>query len=118
MDKLQDLRSEIVLELQKAGIKIEVHHHEVGTAGQTEIDMRFGTLVKMADSVLKYKYIVKNVCYRNGYTATFMPKPLFGDNGSGMHTHQSLWNDDEPLFYDPTATRCCRKCAATTSAVC
>jgi len=100
MDKLQDLRSEIVLEMQKAGIKIEVHHHEVGTAGQTEIDMRFGTLVKMADSVLKYKYIVKNVCYRNGYTATFMPKPLFGDNGSGMHTHQSLWNGDEPLFYD------------------
>ncbi len=100
MDKLQDLRSEIVLELEKAGIKIEVHHHEVGTAGQTEIDMRFGTLVKMADQVLKYKYIVKNVCYRNGYTATFMPKPLFGDNGSGMHTHQSLWNGDEPLFYD------------------
>jgi glutamine synthetase len=100
MDKLQDLRSEIVLELQKAGVKIEVHHHEVGTAGQTEIDMRFGTLVKMADQVLKYKYIVKNVCYRNGYTATFMPKPLFGDNGSGMHTHQSLWNDDTPLFYD------------------
>src|SRR6478609_3507758 len=62
--------------------------------------MRFGTLVKMADQVLKYKYIVKNVCYRNGYTATFMPKPLFGDNGSGMHTHQSLWNGDEPLFYD------------------
>jgi len=100
MDKLQDLRSEIVLEMQKAGIKIEVHHHEVGTAGQTEIDMRFGTLVRMADQVLKYKYIVKNVCYRNGYTATFMPKPLFGDNGSGMHTHQSLWNGDEPLFYD------------------
>ena len=86
--------------MQKAGIKIEVHHHEVGTAGQTEIDMRFGTLVKMADQVLMYKYIVKNVCYRNGYTATFMPKPLFGDNGSGMHTHQSLWNGDTPLFYD------------------
>ncbi|MBV9356002.1 MAG: type I glutamate--ammonia ligase [Chloroflexi bacterium] len=100
MDKLQDLRSEIVLELEKAGVKIEVHHHEVGTAGQTEIDMRFNTLVHMADQVLKYKYIVKNVCYRNGYTATFMPKPLFGDNGSGMHTHQSLWNGDEPLFYD------------------
>jgi len=62
--------------------------------------MRFGTLVNMADQVLKYKYIAKNVCYRNGYTATFMPKPLFGDNGSGMHTHQSLWNGDEPLFYD------------------
>src|ERR687887_2040835 len=100
MDKLQDLRSEMVLKMQKAGVKIEVHHHEVGTAGQTEIDMRFGTLVRMADQVLKYKYIVKNVCYRNGYTATFMPKPLFGDNGSGMHTHQSLWNGDTPLFYD------------------
>jgi glutamine synthetase len=100
MDKLQDLRSQIVLELQKAGVKVEVHHHEVGTAGQTEIDMRFQTLVKMADQVMKYKYIVKNVCYRNGYTATFMPKPLFGDNGSGMHTHQSLWNDETPLFYD------------------
>jgi glutamine synthetase len=100
MDKLQDLRSEIVLELQKAGVKVEVHHHEVGTAGQTEIDMRFQTLVKMADQVLKYKYIVKNVCNRNGYTATFMPKPLFGDNGSGMHTHQSLWNDEQPLFFD------------------
>jgi glutamine synthetase len=100
MDKLQDLRSEIVLELQKAGVKVEVHHHEVGTAGQTEIDMVFGTLVKMADQVLKYKYIVKNVCYKHGYTATFMPKPLFGDNGSGMHTHQSLWDGDTPLFYD------------------
>jgi glutamine synthetase len=100
MDKLQDLRSEIVLEMQKAGMKVEVHHHEVGTAGQTEIDMLFTTLVKMADQVMKYKYIVKNVCYRNGYTATFMPKPLFGDNGSGMHTHQSLWKDDQPLFYD------------------
>jgi glutamine synthetase len=100
MDKLQDLRSEIVLELQKAGVKVEIHHHEVGTAGQTEIDMRFTTLVKMADQVMKYKYIVKNVCNRNGYTATFMPKPLFGDNGSGMHTHQSLWNEETPLFYD------------------
>ena len=79
---------------------IEVHHHEVGTAGQTEIDMRFDTLVTMADKVMMYKHIVKNVCYQNGYTATFMPKPLFGDNGSGMHTHQSLWKDGVPLFYD------------------
>ncbi len=100
-DKLQDLRTEIVLELMRAGIEVEVHHHEVGTAGQAEIDMRFKTLTRMADQVMMYKYIVKNVCYRNGYTATFMPKPLFGDNGSGMHTHQSLWKDDEPLFYDP-----------------
>jgi glutamine synthetase len=100
-DKLQDLRSEIVLALEAAGVKVEVHHHEVGTAGQTEIDMRFDTLVNMADKVMKYKYIVKNVCARNGFVANFMPKPLFGDNGSGMHTHQSLWKEDQPLFYDP-----------------
>jgi glutamine synthetase len=100
VDKLQDLRSRIVLALQEAGIPVEVHHHEVGTAGQTEIDMRFDTLVAMADKVLQYKAIVKSVCYRHGYTATFMPKPLFGDNGSGMHTHQSLWRDGTPLFYD------------------
>jgi glutamine synthetase len=99
-DKLQDLRSEIVLAMEEAGIEIEVQHHEVGTAGQTEIDMRFNTLTRMADQVLLYKYIAKNVCYKRGYVATFMPKPLFGDNGSGMHTHQSLWNDDTPLFYD------------------
>jgi glutamine synthetase len=100
VDKQQDLRSKIVLALIESGIPIEVHHHEVGTAGQAEIDMRFDTLVTMADKVLQYKSIVKNVCYRNGYTATFMPKPLFGDNGSGMHTHQSLWKDGVPLFYD------------------
>jgi len=100
VDKQQDLRSRIVLDLIAAGIDIEVHHHEVGTAGQAEIDMRFDTMVTMADKVLKYKYIVRNVCYREGYTATFMPKPLFGDNGSGMHTHQSLWKDGTPLFYD------------------
>ncbi len=99
-DKLQDLRSEMMLELIAAGVDIEVHHHEVGTAGQAEIDMRFDTLTTMADKVMKYKYIVRNVAYRNGYTATFMPKPLFGDNGSGMHTHQSLWNGDTNLFYD------------------
>lgn len=100
IDKLQDLRSKIVLALIDAGVQIEVHHHEVGTAGQTEIDMRFDSLVNMADKVQIYKHIVKNVCYENGYTATFMPKPLFGDNGSGMHTHQSLWKDGVPLFYD------------------
>jgi glutamine synthetase len=100
VDKLQDLRSRITLALIESGVDIEVHHHEVGTAGQTEIDMRFDTLTTMADKVLTYKYIVKNVCYQNGYTATFMPKPLFGDNGSGMHTHQSLWKDGVPLFYD------------------
>ncbi len=100
VDKLQDLRSRITLALIESGVDIEVHHHEVGTAGQTEIDMRFDTLTTMADKLLTYKYIVKNVCYRHGYTATFMPKPLFGDNGSGMHVHQSLWKDGMPLFYD------------------
>ncbi|HET7079923.1 MAG TPA: type I glutamate--ammonia ligase [Chloroflexia bacterium] len=99
-DKLQDLRSEIVLALQDAGIRVEVQHHEVGTAGQAEIDMRFDTLVNMADKVMKYKYIVKNVCAQAGYVASFMPKPLFGDNGSGMHVHQSLWNLEQPLFAD------------------
>jgi glutamine synthetase len=99
-DKLQDLRSEIVLALQAAGVRVEVQHHEVGTAGQAEIDMRYDTLVNMADKVMKYKYIVKNVCAKNGYVATFMPKPLFGDNGSGMHVHQSLWMQEKPLFAD------------------
>ncbi len=99
IDRLQDLRSKIMLALEAAGIDVEVHHHEVGTAGQTEIDMRFGTLVRMADQVMMYKYIVKNVCDQHGYTATFMPKPLFGDNGSGMHVHQSLWKGDQNLFF-------------------
>ncbi len=100
MDKLQDLRSQIVLKLIEAGVEVEVHHHEVGTAGQAEIDMKYKTLVKMADQVMIYKYVVKNVSAQNGFVATFMPKPLFQDNGSGMHTHQSLWKDGEPLFYD------------------
>ncbi len=100
VDKLQDLRSRIMLALIAAGVDVEVHHHEVGTAGQTEIDMRFDTLTRMADQVMIYKYIVKNVCAANGYTATFMPKPMFGDNGSGMHVHMSLWNATENLFYD------------------
>jgi glutamine synthetase len=100
MDKLQDLRSRMVLKLIECGIDIEAQHHEVGTAGQCEIDMRFGTLVNTADRVMTYKYILHNVGYENGYAVTFMPKPLFGDNGSGMHTHQSLWKDGKPLFYD------------------
>jgi len=100
MDKLQDLRSRIILAMIEAGVDIEVHHHEVGTAGQAEIDMRFDTLTNMADKVLIYKYIVKNVSWQHGYTATFMPKPLFQDNGSGMHTHQSLWKDGTNIFYD------------------
>ncbi len=102
MDQYQDLRSEMVLTMQKAGIQIEVQHHEVGTAGQAEIDMRFDTLLRMADKVMLYKYIVKNVAWRHGKTATFMPKPLFMDNGSGMHTHQSLWRNGENLFWDET----------------
>jgi len=100
-DSLQDLRSKIILAMIKAGIGIEVHHHEVATAGQCEIDMRFNTLVKMADNCLMYKYIVKNIARKNNMVATFMPKPLFGDNGSGMHTHQSLWKDDKNIFFDP-----------------
>lgn len=97
-DTTQDLRSEMVRTLLEAGIPIEVHHHEVATAGQAEIDMRFGPLVNMADNVQLYKYIVKNVARAYGKTVTFMPKPLFEDNGSGMHTHQSLWKDGQPLF--------------------
>jgi glutamine synthetase len=99
-DRLQDVRSKIMLALVSAGIPVEVQHHEVATAGQAEIDFRFGTLVQTADRLLAYKYIVKNVCHNLGLTATFMPKPLFGDNGSGMHVHQSLWKDSSPLFYN------------------
>jgi glutamine synthetase len=99
-DTQQDVRSRIVLALEAAGVPIEVHHHEVATAGQAEIDMRFDTMLKMADNVMVYKYLVKNVARQNGLTATFMPKPLFGDNGSGMHVHQSLWEGSTNVFYD------------------
>jgi glutamine synthetase len=99
-DSLQDLRSEIVLKLIETGIPIEVHHHEVATGGQGEIDMKFDTLVRMADKCMMYKYIVKNVAKKHNMVVTFMPKPLFGDNGSGMHTHQSLWKDDKNIFFD------------------
>ena len=99
-DTLQDIRSEIVLTMIEAGIEVEAHHHEVATGGQCEVDMRFATLTAMADNLMKYKYIVKNVARKHGKTATFMPKPLFEDNGSGMHTHQSLWKGDVNLFYD------------------
>jgi glutamine synthetase len=100
MDHFTDLRSEMVVELEKAGIEIELQHHEVGTAGQAEIDVKFDTLLRMSDKLMLFKYIIKNVAHKYGKTVTFMPKPIFGDNGSGMHTHQSLWNGDEPLFYD------------------
>ena len=97
-DHYQDLRSEMVVAMQNAGLMVECHHHEVATAGQTEIDLRFDSLVKSADSMLLFKYIVKNVANQYGKTVTFMPKPIYGDNGSGMHTHQSLWKDGKPLF--------------------
>jgi len=100
MDHFQDLRSEMVRTMEKMGMQIEVHHHEVATAGQTEIDMRYNTLTRMADQVLMYKYAIKNVARKNGKTVTVMPKPLFMDNGSGMHTHQSLWKGGKNLFYD------------------
>jgi glutamine synthetase len=99
MDHFQDIRSEMIIELEKLGVEIEIHHHEVGTAGQAEIDMRFDTLLRMADKLMLYKYVVKNVARRHGKTATFMPKPVFQDNGSGMHCHQSLWKDGDPLFF-------------------
>ncbi len=97
-DSQQDIRGEMVREMEKVGIRIEKHHHEVATAGQAEIDMRFLPLVKMGDALMWYKYIVKNVARKWGKTATFMPKPIFGDNGTGMHTHQSIWKGEKPLF--------------------
>jgi glutamine synthetase len=97
-DTLQDLRTEMVLTMEAAGIDVEAQHHEVAAGGQCEIDMRFDSLLRMADKVMMYKYIVKNVARRAGKTVTFMPKPVFGDNGSGMHVHMSLWKDERPLF--------------------
>src|SRR6059058_2362277 len=97
-DTQQDIRTEMVLTMEKLGVKIERQHHEVATAGQAEIDYRFDTLVRSADAMMVYRYVVKNVAKKHGKTATFMPKPLFGDNGSGMHTHQSLWKKGKPLF--------------------
>lgn len=97
-DTYSDMRGEMVREMRKVGIVVEAHHHEVGTAGQSEIDMRYSPLLRMADQFAWYKYIVRNVAKRHGKTATFMPKPIFNDNGSGMHTHLSLWKEGEPLF--------------------
>ncbi|MBP0454799.1 MULTISPECIES: type I glutamate--ammonia ligase [unclassified Kitasatospora] len=100
VDHFADLRAEMSLELAAAGLEVERQHHEVGTAGQAEINYKFNTLLHAADDLMLFKYIIKNVAWRNGKTATFMPKPIFGDNGSGMHVHQSLWTEGSPLFYD------------------
>ncbi|MER8104814.1 type I glutamate--ammonia ligase [Kitasatospora sp. NPDC059811] len=100
VDHFADLRAEMSLELAKSGLEVERQHHEVGTAGQAEINYKFNTLLHAADDLMLFKYIIKNVAWRNGKTATFMPKPIFGDNGSGMHVHQSLWTEGSPLFYD------------------
>ncbi len=99
-DTLQDVRSEIILTLRRVGVPVEVHHHEVATAGQCEIDMRYASLTKMADNVMWYKYVVKNTARKYNKVATFMPKPIFKDNGSGMHVHQSIWKTGKNLFYD------------------
>ncbi|QSJ18166.1 type I glutamate--ammonia ligase [Nostoc sp. UHCC 0702] len=97
-DSLQDIRTEMLLTMARLGVPIEKHHHEVATGGQCELGFRFGKLIEAADWLLIYKYVIKNVAWKYGKTVTFMPKPLFGDNGSGMHTHQSIWKDGQPLF--------------------
>ncbi len=97
-DKQQNIRAEMVMALESVGVEVETFHHEVATAGQAEIDMRFDSMLTMADKLVRYKYVVRNVAYRHGKVATFMPKPIFGDNGSGMHTHMSLWRGGKPLF--------------------
>jgi glutamine synthetase len=99
-DGTQDLRDQMVINLEKSGLLVERAHHEVGTAAQAEINYKFDTLLKAADDVMKFKYIVRNTAWEAGKSVTFMPKPLFGENGSGMHVHQSVWKDGEPLFYD------------------
>ena len=100
VDHFADMRDKICLGLDDVGLEVERSHHEVGTAGQQEINYTYNTLLQSGDDMMKFKYVVKNTVFQAGKTATFMPKPLFGDNGSGMHTHQSLWKDGEPLFYD------------------
>jgi glutamine synthetase len=102
MDQYQDLRTDMLLNLQKVGITVEVQHHEVATAGQAEIDIRYDTLLRCADNLMTFKYVIKNTAWHAGKTVTFMPKPLFGDNGSGMHCHQSLWENGSNLFFDET----------------
>jgi glutamine synthetase len=100
VDHYADLRADIVSNMTASGFEVEREHHEVGTAGQAEINYKFNTLLHAADDVMLFKYLVKNTAWQAGKTATFMPKPLFGDNGSGMHVHQSLWKDGQPLFHD------------------
>jgi glutamine synthetase len=100
VDHFADLRNDITKHLENSGLTVERAHHEVGTAGQAEINYRFSDLLNAADDLMKFKYIVKNTAWDAGKTATFMPKPIFGDNGSGMHCHQSLWSNGDPLFYD------------------
>ncbi|MEE6274510.1 type I glutamate--ammonia ligase [Georgenia wangjunii] len=99
-DQFADLRDEMVSVLQEVGLEVERAHHEVGTAGQQEINYRFSTLLASGDDLMKFKYVIKNVAWEANKSATFMPKPIFGDNGSGMHSHQSLWKDGKPLFFD------------------
>jgi glutamine synthetase len=98
-DQFADLRDEMVMQLGKVGLLVERSHHEVGTAGQMEINYRFTDILTAGDDVMKFKYVIRNTAWQGGKTATFMPKPLFGDNGSGMHVHQSLWKDGKPLFF-------------------
>jgi hypothetical protein len=100
MDHYQDLRGDMVLALHSVGIETELHHHEVASGGQGEIGIKFNTLLKQADQLMTFKYVLKNVAWQQGKSLTFMPKPIFQDNGSGMHTHQSLWKGGEPLFFD------------------
>jgi glutamine synthetase len=102
MDQYQDLRTQMMLDLQSVGMTVEVQHHEVGTAGQAEIDIKYDTLLKTADNLMTFKYVIKNAAWKAGKTATFMPKPIFMDNGSGMHIHTSLWKNGENLFFDET----------------
>ena len=99
-DHFDDLRDDIVVHMENAGLEVERAHHEVGTAGQSEINWKFDTLLKAADDAMTFKYLVKNAAMQAGKSATFMPKPLFGENGSGMHVHQSIWKNGKPLFYD------------------
>lgn len=109
LDMFRDMRNEMVQELQAAGVIVERHHHEVGTPGQAEINIRYQDMIKQADQVMLYKYIVRNVAARYRKTVTFMPKPIFGHNGSGMHCHQSLWKAGKPLFYDKKGYACMSK---------